>query len=1023
MIPISVRMSGWMRYREEQVADFSGGRLIAICGENGAGKSSIFDAIVFALYGRHRLGKHQASQLISEDLDRLSVEFEFETDGERYLVRRSRTKKAGGGDQGLWIWDEGASDWTNVPGTEKEDGLDRTVAQVVRLSYEAFTSSFILQQNEATEFLDADPKPRFEIISSLIGLKEYETLEKSAKDAARFEKRELEELKTRLAEFEDVDESALAARRTDVERAGEREKLAAVALDRARSCLHDAQRYNQRLAEIAALEQRIAKACELIVDKERIERDADLYKQFSEGLARVGQIRACLEDAVREESAAAAARRDAAAIDLDALQASHDDAARQVRESQQAAGGAEKARDDAASAEHEARDFLVIAKSILDGRKRADDCEKSLAGFDNDLRELPQVEEEARTLGAIVTALPSLRVLKDARAQLEKLGRDDASGALAKLEARHGELQREAKSLAKELQAAEKSLASARRELASCEALVRSLEEQRAQRAQAAAEATCSRCGQPIDPERAREQLRELDEQMAGARDRAEVATAAERDADAATTSVRERQQANVDAAQRCVAEIADVRSRAQQAERARRDDQRALAAFVDVAPEQLAQRVAANTTASALTKLLAAHGDVPKRATAAQRRLEDLRGIEGRRSALVAERERVRDELARAESRLNGRIDEVPQAQHAYQAAKQALSGAGDALKRAREHAESARKREEAARDAVAKARERRAKLESDAAQRDAAAEGHRKTAAAFASNLGEIGEHALSDPAGTTAALEENREKLAGAPERLEALRQAESERVASEAQRDAKREEIAGIPEQHRIDIEQAEAARASAEAESVAARDAHVAAQRDLASLEERLRGIAEMRERRGVLERRQKLLKKLVKLLGKDGLQGALVTDALNQITNHANAFLRRLTGGSLQLSIKREGGDSLELRAVDATCMREPRSVKVLSGSQKFRCAVAIASGIGQYAGAGGMRSIVIDEGFASLDQASQQLMVDELKELASHMDKVIVVSHLEAFTNRDNFPDQLIVEAAGEGSRIRRVY
>ena len=44
--------------------------------------------------------------------------------------------------------------------------------------------------------------------------------------------------------------------------------------------------------------------------------------------------------------------------------------------------------------------------------------------------------------------------------------------------------------------------------------------------------------------------------------------------------------------------------------------------------------------------------------------------------------------------------------------------------------------------------------------------------------------------------------------------------------------------------------------------------------------------------------------------------------------------------------------------------------------------------------------------------------MVEELKQLAEHMDKVIVVSHLEAFTDRDNFPDQLLVETVGDGSR-----
>ena len=166
----------------------------------------------------------------------------------------------------------------------------------------------------------------------------------------------------------------------------------------------------------------------------------------------------------------------------------------------------------------------------------------------------------------------------------------------------------------------------------------------------------------------------------------------------------------------------------------------------------------------------------------------------------------------------------------------------------------------------------------------------------------------------------------------------------------------------------------------------------------------------------------KLLKKLVKLLGRNGLQGALIGGAGDD-HNARKHVPQRLTGGTLQLQIQRGEGDALDLQAIDSTCMREARSVKVLSGSQKFRCAVAIASGIGQYAGAGGMRSIVIDEGFASLDQAGQQLMVEELQQLATHMDKVIVVSHLEAFTDRNNFPDRIMIETDGTGSHIRKMF
>ena len=71
--------------------------------------------------------------------------------------------------------------------------------------------------------------------------------------------------------------------------------------------------------------------------------------------------------------------------------------------------------------------------------------------------------------------------------------------------------------------------------------------------------------------------------------------------------------------------------------------------------------------------------------------------------------------------------------------------------------------------------------------------------------------------------------------------------------------------------------------------------------------------------------------------------------------------------------------------------------------------------------GAGGMRSIVIDEGFGSLDEIGQDQMVEELTALALHMDKVIVVSHLEAFRDREHFPFRLQVEKVGNSSVLRR--
>jgi exonuclease SbcC len=894
VIPLSVRMKGWMRYRDEQVADFGDGRLIAICGENGAGKSSIFDAITFALYGKHRLGKMHADQLISEDMDRLSVEFEFEVDGQRYLVRRSRGKKQGERDQSMWTWDEGSNDWAQVPGTEKEDALERTIAHVVRLSADAFTSSFMLQQGGATEFIDADPKPRFDIISSLIGLKEYEELEKRARDAGREERRKLDELKEKLKGFEGVDETTLARLREEVEAETAREADAAALLQAATAMLADARRYSRLTSEIAQLDATIARAGELLAHREQIEKEDGLFKTLSQALDGVSRIQQALADATRAEAAAADAGKQAAKIDVAALTAAHKTAADAVNAAAKEQTSAEKAHAAAQHQERAAHDFAQIAAAVLEGRGRVSSFEARVKEIDGQLEKLSSVHE--------------------------KLERDAAASAKAAI-------------------AAEAALESARKDGAEWRAQADQLKRDLAERKAAAKEATCSRCGQKIDRAAAKREVDELTARLGDAQSKAAVATAAEQVATKARASAKK---------------VADD-----------------AAAAVSTGAQQASR-------------------------------------LDGERASADGSRAQAATALTEHEARLNGRLKDVGSAQQALAEADARLKDAAVALDAARASHEHARSAEEAARTTLDAGKQRRAELESTAREQTATAAGHRKLAESTAAGLGELGARALEDPA-----------------EVLGALRKAELDRAVREhtsatAQRESKQHEVDEIPATHHVDAAVAQAAVVEAEAAAKTARDQRDAAARELTTVEMRIKDLEAMRCERAKSEERARLLRKLGKLLGKDGLQGALVADALGQVTSNANGFLKRLTGGTLELSIQQDG-DSLELQARDATCMREPRSAKALSGSQKFRCAVAIASGIGQYAGAGGMRSIVIDEGFASLDRDSQLMMVEELKRLAEIMDKVIVVSHLEAFTDRDNFPDQLLVETVGDGSRIRR--
>ena len=57
MIPLRVKLKGFLCYKEEQEISFDGNAsLWMLSGLNGSGKSSIFDAVTYALFGHHRGG-------------------------------------------------------------------------------------------------------------------------------------------------------------------------------------------------------------------------------------------------------------------------------------------------------------------------------------------------------------------------------------------------------------------------------------------------------------------------------------------------------------------------------------------------------------------------------------------------------------------------------------------------------------------------------------------------------------------------------------------------------------------------------------------------------------------------------------------------------------------------------------------------------------------------------------------------------------------------------------------------------
>ncbi len=217
-----------------------------------------------------------------------------------------------------------------------------------------------------------------------------------------------------------------------------------------------------------------------------------------------------------------------------------------------------------------------------------------------------------------------------------------------------------------------------------------------------------------------------------------------------------------------------------------------------------------------------------------------------------------------------------------------------------------------------------------------------------------------------------------------------------------------------------------------AEVAAARKELDAQQKDLLDAQGGQRELDRLRDQRGELGERCKAVdaefnryKYLAELLGRDRLQRFLVRKAEKQIVDYANAVLDRLSGGQLFLKLVIADDNSTE-KALELECSNRVTggsaiNVSFLSGSQRFRVAVALALGIGQYASKQHrpIESVIIDEGFGCLDRNGRQVMIQELQNLRGHLHCILLVSHQEEFA--EAFADGYRFELHDGATKVSR--
>lgn len=188
-----------------------------LCGDTGAGKTTIFDAMTFALYGEFlgaRKGKSKdfRSQFASEG-DESLVEFEFSSGGEKLRVARTlpynyinRNGKLSQKDSmvSLEIWNADCGRYENVNAGKTE--INSRIEQTTGLRADEFSKIVVLPQGEFSEFLRANSKEKQELLQKLFPVEFYQSIVEKVKEENDSVQEKLKVLESSMGELsKDVD--------------------------------------------------------------------------------------------------------------------------------------------------------------------------------------------------------------------------------------------------------------------------------------------------------------------------------------------------------------------------------------------------------------------------------------------------------------------------------------------------------------------------------------------------------------------------------------------------------------------------------------------------------------------------------------------------------------------------------------------------------------------------------------------------------------------------------------------------
>jgi exonuclease SbcC len=982
-----VTMTGFGPYRGTETVDFDAfddDGIFLISGRTGAGKTSILDAVTYALFGSIPRYDGSAGEKVRSDhigpTDPCRVTVELSTADGRFRVTRSpahrRPKQRGEGTTlappTFELARRDGDEWEVVE--SKTGNAEVRIEEIVRLSAKQFLQVILLAQGQFQEFLVATSDKRRELLRMLFDTRRFSDYSAALDARAR-------ELETRLGSSA----TAVVTNGTSIARVADVPVPDDVDLEHGTGVREWVEALVQQQRVVTDEAATVAEAAQVEVDAARHELEAarsvaDRQRRRQSAVVRQGELEAEQESIDADGERLAAARRSALvwhAVEADRVAtARHEEAVLVL----------ERARDVFESL---LPDTPVEPADLTDLVQRLTEQQGLLRESAALEQRLPRLQAEARAAAAAVVEF-------DAQVQVDVASRDDLRTELAALVETWDDLEAGAARLpttqqaVTEVTARLRSAEAARRtdveiETAAASALeagravtAASARRDHLRQAQTAGYAgelaqalqtgeACPVCGSTSHPHPAARAADHVDDATIAAAELAyDDAVALSRTADQVVVRLTTRREGELAAAGgRTVEQIADelVQARvdqdaAQQAAeawsraKATRTRLEADIARLDVAIEQAGDR----------RKTLATTESVA--ATTADRAQESLTEARGEHTS-------VAEHLAEIEARRR---------------AAQALLAATTGLAESAEHVTAA------------------------------------------ASVLREaLTEHEIADVATAEAARLTSRQR-AELQSRV-ADHEAELKAVSSALAAD----DLQSLPVEP-VDLEQPGARFAHATEEGRHAVAAHSAAAQQLRTLDDlateivtALDAAADLREQFDVVHRLASTVRGQTPNTMKMALETFALAAELEEIVRAANSRLTAMTGGRYEFlhsdALAGRGAQSgLALDVLDAYT-GETRPPQSLSGGEKFQASLALALGLAEVLTnrAGGIRldTLFIDEGFGSLDADTLETTMTTLDNLREGGRTIGLISHVEAM--KESIPAQLFVDRTEGGwSTIR---